>query len=76
MRVDQPESILILRPTNRVNIYRIEPGLGQLLRLIGQDTSLADAIEQTLAAHPSFNTEAALAFCFTQGSFTDLYSTP
>lgn len=72
VNLDQAESVLVLRPTTRVNLYAAEPALISFLELLNAGINLSTALEKPLEHDPEFDAGTALAFCIKEGVFTDL----
>lgn len=71
VRLDQSESVLILRMDTKPLVYAVEPPLLEMLLLLEEGSSLSDAIADVADNYPAFDAATALAFCIDHGIFID-----
>jgi hypothetical protein len=64
----RPETVLILRPRDRVEVHILEPGEAAFVGALSDGRSLAAAAEAALATEPSFALSSALGRIFAVGA--------
>lgn len=62
-----PEIVLIVRPENEVETYKLDPGTLTFIQKLGQNLSIGESLHLALEGNDNFNPSEAINFLMTSG---------